>query len=336
MTKPNKKKIILAKTDADGWIKTRKDKYGFAEESHVTRSSISHPNRASVATVTPTRNSTATASLPNEIYKSVPNPYSTRTIPETKVADVKRELEPRDSTATASLKNEVHKCVPNPYVTRTPRPAAKVAEVKREHVLKEALDDTSTDPSSLDLIKKTHKLFFTYDPRGNKTKPFPKGYCEDCLCPLNYCAEIVFGEMSKNHALTKVYTPGKYHDTSDRGSMKAVFDEAYTEAVFSKLRWNGFDFIAIEEKESWRNVRIPLCMKRKSLKRFLKQIRQNNDEEYDIACQSYTMYDEEAEIEEALKNGDFNSNHPIMKRVTAEQSQNIAVMFKKVKSKNDN
>ena len=47
------------------------------------------------------------------------------------------------------------------------------------------------------------------------------------------------------------------------------------------------------------------------------------------------MYDEEAEIEEALKNGDFNTNHPIMKRVAAEQSQNIAVMFKKIKSENE-
>ena len=71
---------------------------------------------------------------------------------------------------------------------------------------------------------------------------------------------------------------------------------------------------------------------KKSLRSFLKQIVQNNDEEYDIACQSYTMYDEEAEIEEALKNGDFNTSHPIMKRAAAKESQNIVAMFKKVKS----
>ena len=47
------------------------------------------------------------------------------------------------------------------------------------------------------------------------------------------------------------------------------------------------------------------------------------------------MYDEEAEIQEALKNGDFNDTHPIMKRVAAEQSQNIAVMFKKIKNTNE-
>ena len=76
-------------------------------------------------------------------------------------------------------------------------------------------------------------------------------------------------------------------------------------------------------------------MKGKSLKKFQKEIVQNNDEEYDIACQSYVMYDEEAEIQEALKNGDFNDTHPIMKRVAAEQSQNIAVMFKKIKSDNE-
>ena len=134
--------------------------------------------------------------------------------------------------------------------------------------------------------------------------------------------------------MTKVYTPGTYHDKDDRGVMRQVFDEAYTNGVFSKLRWKGFDLNAIEVKESWRKVRIQLCMKRQSLRRFLKQIKQNNDEESDIACQSY-MYDEEAEIQEAIKNGDFNTTHPVMKRTAVEQSQNISLMFKKIKKLND-
>lgn len=68
-----------------------------------------------------------------------------------------------------------------------------------------------------------------------------------------------------------------------------------------------------------------------SLMNFRNQIKQNNQEEYEIACQSYMNYDEEAEIEEAIRNGDFDTTHPVMKRVAEEQSQNISVMFKKIK-----
>ena len=119
---------------------------------------------------------------------------------------------------------------------------------------------------------------------------------------------------------------------------------------FSKLRWNGFDLNGFEEKDSWRELRIPNCMTARSLKYFRIQIEQNNQEEYEMACQSYMNYDEEteieeaikngdfnmnydeeAEIEEALKNGDFNTNHLVMKRVAKEESPNISVMFKKTK-----
>ena len=76
-------------------------------------------------------------------------------------------------------------------------------------------------------------------------------------------------------------------------------------------------------------------MKSKSLRSFFRQIKQNNEEEYDISCQSYMNYDEEAEIQKALKNGDFNTTHPVMKRVAKENSQNIRVMFKKIKTEKD-
>ena len=312
----NKKyKSVRAKTDPEGWIKTRKDKYEFPPVQHSTRATIL------------SRNAPNTACLPPvDEYGFAPTRHSSRA-----------SLSPKKTQHTPQLSDikpivTPHKTirVKNPYKTQT-----KLSEdaVKRKPTIPESKPEPDNNGLPLEAIKKTHKLFFTYDPRGNMTKPLPKGYCEHCLCPVNYCAEIVFGEMSKNHALTKVYTSGTYHDKEDRGTMRAVFDEAYTEGVFSKLRWNGFDLNAIEVEESWKKVRIPLCMKKTSLRKFLKQIKQNNDEEYDIACQSY-MYNEEEEIQEAIKNGDFNTTHPVMKRTAMEQSQDITLMFKKIKKVN--
>ena len=77
-------------------------------------------------------------------------------------------------------------------------------------------------------------------------------------------------------------------------------------------------------------------MKTRSLRHFWIQVKQNNDEEAMIACQSFVNYDEEAEIEEAMKKGEFNTTHPVMKRVAKESSQNISVMFKKIKKLEEN
>ena len=141
--------------------------------------------------------------------------------------------------------------------------------------------------------------------------------------------------MTIHYALTKVYAPGTSHETEDRADMKAIFKDAYTEAVFAKMRWNGFDLNAFEVEESSRQIRIPNCMKKKSLRSFGNQVNQNNEEEYNIACNSYMHYDEEAEIQEALKSGEFNTKHPVMKRAAKESSQNIKVMFKKIKKENE-
>ena len=84
-----------------------------------------------------------------------------------------------------------------------------------------------------------------------------------------YCAEEVFGVISKNHAETLAYTPSP-HCTLERSDMKELFDRAYTKLVFAKLRWNGFDLSVEETETSFRSLKIPRCVKRKSLKFFCK------------------------------------------------------------------
>jgi hypothetical protein len=153
-------------------------------------------------------------------------------------------------------------------------------------------------------------------------------YCEDCRCPDEYCADIVFGEMTKNHSLTKAYAPGSRWKLEKREELTVCFEEAYTEAVFSKLRWNGFKLSAKEEKESWRSISIPRCMKRNSLKEFIKQIKKNNRKEYEIACRRYYGSEQE-QIDYAIEHGEFNTSHPIMKKCAKKNSQNITDMFKK-------
>jgi hypothetical protein len=68
-------------------------------------------------------------------------------------------------------------------------------------------------------------------------------------------------------------------------------------------------------------------MTNKSMKKFWMKVKEENEIEYSIACNSYRNFDEEAEVEKALKNGDFNTNHPIVKRVATRDSQNIEMMF---------
>ena len=41
-----------------------------------------------------------------------------------------------------------------------------------------------------------------------------------------------------------------------------IFDEAYTEAVYSKLKWNWFDLSDKQEHASYHDIRVPKCIKK--------------------------------------------------------------------------
>ena len=236
------------------------------------------------------------------------NPYKTVSNVETKKESTSSSPQKGDNLSNDTQRHKVTPSkssssvvVSNPYKTKKKEP-----------------------PAPLSLIRKQNKLYFSYDPRGYKTDPLPIGFCVHCRCPLVYCAEVVFGEMSLNHAETLAYTPGP-HCTEERSDMKELFDRAYTKLVFAKIKFNHIDLGVEETKRSFFALKIPKCMKRNSLKRFLAKIESNNYPDFG------EDWDEEKEEEESRKNGTWTPQHPIMKRTAMEQSQDISVMFKKIK-----
>ena len=99
-----------------------------------------------------------------------------------------------------------------------------------------------------------------------------------------------------------------------------IFDEAYTEAVYSKLKWNWFDLSDKQEHASYHDIRVPKCIKNSSFKRFKKGIKKNNENEAEIAWKDWNYTDEQAEVDEAIRNEDFNTTHPVMKMIAKKES----------------
>ena len=210
-----------------------------------------------------------------------------------------------------SVKNTTGRVI-NPYkVTPTKKSNSSVSK------------DT---PTPFSLIKKENKLYFSYDPRGYPTDPLPDNYCMFCRCPMVYCCEIVFGQMSLDAAETLAYTPGP-HCTEERSDMKELFDRAFTKLVFAKIKFNDIDLGVEATKKSFYALKIPKCMKRKSLRRFYAKNEANNyPDDY-----GEDDWDEEKEEEELKLKGEWTTEHPIMKKTALKQSQDITEMFKKIK-----
>ena len=222
-----------------------------------------------------------------------------------------------DTASSSSVKTE--------YVVSNDTVAREVSPTKTQsRVVNPYKTYKKETPAPLSLIRKQNKLYFSYDPRGYKTDPLPDDYCVHCRCPTVYCAEVVFGVMSLNHAETLAYSPGP-HCTGERSDMKELFDRAYTKLVFAKIKFNGIDLGVAETKRSFFALKIPKCMKRQSLKKFQAKIEANNYPDFG------EDWDEEKEEEESKKNGTWTTQHPIMKRTATEQAQDISVMFKRIK-----
>ena len=96
------------------------------------------------------------------------------------------------------------------------------------------------------------------------------------------------------------------------------------------LGFNGFVLSVAETYTSYQALKNPWCVKKGSLKKFLTKIEDQNYPDFG------EDYDEEKEEEELKKLGKWNTEYPIMKRIAIEQSQDISVMFKRIKQEAKN
>jgi Zn-finger protein len=130
--------------------------------------------------------------------------------------------------------------------------------------------DESMYGTPVKIIMDNHPLFYTYDPRGVKRgEDLPPAHCRRCRCPLNYCAETVFGAMIEKRCDYEIYKRLGVHVFHDEYEIQMIFERFYTEAVVAKLMWNDIDF-SLDHNNALKRLYIPSCMKRRSFKRVMK------------------------------------------------------------------
>ena len=137
--------------------------------------------------------------------------------------------------------------------------------------------------STYEEIKRENKLFFTYDPAGVESgEILPDGYCVHCRCPSLYCSNIVLGRDCLHHMeflLYRCHGSSSIHDTSTLG-LKETFAEVYTDALNAKRRANAIYFD--HGFKISRNYIVPYCVRRGYRKRFLSNVRKEEQYEYDV------------------------------------------------------
>lgn len=171
----------------------------------------------------------------------------------------------------------------------------KKKSVKKKKIVKgDTIFDDSMHGTPVDIIKDRHPLFYTYDPRGiEKGVDLPPAYCSRCRCPLNYCAEKVFGSMIEKRCDYEIYKRMGVHVYHDKYEIQMIFEKFYTEAVTAKLMWNNINF-EFDHRNMVRRLYIPGCMKYRSFRRVIKDYILEKDR------LNYLMYDnEEQEVDEA-------------------------------------
>ena len=146
--------------------------------------------------------------------------------------------------------------------------------------IKAVKKETNTQrPQPFHVIKRNHRLFFSYDPRGvTKGTVLPEKHCSKCRCPELYCADIVLGGICVDHMNFLIFrNPSKpIKDKTEKGMIRQ-FRICYTEAVIAVMRTNGIDF-----KEGFkltRTVRLPYCVLDGTLKNYLKEIENEMESE---------------------------------------------------------
>lgn len=53
-------------------------------------------------------------------------------------------------------------------------------------------------------IKNSYPLFYSYDPRGDKRLAESYLLCDDCTCPIIYCADRVIGQVAATRTLAQI------------------------------------------------------------------------------------------------------------------------------------
>ena len=142
------------------------------------------------------------------------------------------------------------------------------ASLMTQLAMKNELYDLPGMPSFF-TIQNFNKEYFTYDPRGdrnirNTLLPIP--YCKLCLCPSQYCCDVVIGPIVVTHTETLIYNQ-KSRNTMNLHEVTAIFRKVYSEVVNAKMIFNKKIFkMELDKRVAYP---VPKCVARGSLKKIL-------------------------------------------------------------------
>ena len=169
--------------------------------------------------------------------------------------------------AAQTIMDDVEIITPPAKKQKTPTTAVTKTSTKNSSsaLVSKDIIDLTQDPSMSD-IRSQNEAFFSYDPRGCPVLHKDKSlYCEDCNCPVVYCAEKVFGKMCYDkveHLIAKLGL-----DVIDTQLMVIQhFKRTYTEFVHHKMMWNNVSFRNYSE---YRYVKVPDCLRHGSLRKII-------------------------------------------------------------------
>ena len=210
------------------------------------------------------------------------------------------------------------------------------------------IDITGSEPAPLFIIKNEHPLFFSYDPRGTKKiKRSGIDYCEDCLCPKKYCAEVVFGTMTAKRTMSLLKQEG-LDDYDDEDDIATEYSKVYTNFIINKMSWNNISFRYFDDDIP---LGSPRCMQRGSLTQLCYEVQEKRDEDAD-AVWGGDLDMSEKELDDFVATVVLNRNGPpppedgkdsdiedcidvssVAKRTAIEQASDVGPMFKRMKQK---
>jgi hypothetical protein len=142
------------------------------------------------------------------------------------------------------------------------------AALMTQLAMKDEIYDLPGMPSFF-TIKMKNKEYFSYDPRGDpeiKNSFIPVPYCNLCLCPSQYCCDVVFGPLVVSHTETLMYR-NKNRALLNLQEVMAIFRKVYSEVVHAKMIFNKKIWVLnLEERETYP---VPKCVSRGSFKKVL-------------------------------------------------------------------
>ena len=125
----------------------------------------------------------------------------------------------------------------------------------------------------LDDFKEKYTFFTTYDPRAKYADRSKEGYCSMCGNPINYCADVVFGEQCVHRAEYILLKRKKSNVVLIDCLHKFQF--VYTRAVYAKPWTNMVDVEDDFHKDEF--LQVPKCIFDKRVPGVIKKVTDMKD-----------------------------------------------------------